>query len=120
MKLGKHVVDRGLLDKDGRRVGKVDDLILEWDEAGEGGPEVVALVSGPTALSRQFSAPARRLTRALYRLLGVPDPAPAVIPWSQVESIEVVINLTVPRRGLAWSPVGNAVNRRFIRRLPWS
>ena len=43
--LGLHVVDRQLLDSEGRRCGNVDDLAIE------GGPgetlEVVAILSGP-------------------------------------------------------------------------
>jgi sporulation protein YlmC with PRC-barrel domain len=40
-----HVLDRQLLDKNGRRCGKVDDLAIEGG-AGEA-PEVVAILVGP-------------------------------------------------------------------------
>jgi len=43
--LGLHVVDRQLIDSEGRRCGKVDDLALEGG-AGEV-LEVVAILSGP-------------------------------------------------------------------------
>jgi sporulation protein YlmC with PRC-barrel domain len=43
--IGLHVLDRQLLDKNGRRCGKVDDLAIE---GGPGEvPEVVALLVGP-------------------------------------------------------------------------
>jgi sporulation protein YlmC with PRC-barrel domain len=43
--IGLHVLDRQLLDKNGRRCGKVDDLAIEGG-AGEA-PEVVAILVGP-------------------------------------------------------------------------
>jgi sporulation protein YlmC with PRC-barrel domain len=43
--IGLHVLDRQLLDKNGRRCGKVDDLAIEGG-AGED-PEVVAILVGP-------------------------------------------------------------------------
>jgi sporulation protein YlmC with PRC-barrel domain len=43
--IGLHVLDRQLLDKDGRRCGNVDDLAIEGG-AGEV-PEVVAILVGP-------------------------------------------------------------------------
>jgi sporulation protein YlmC with PRC-barrel domain len=43
--IGLHVLDRQLLDKDGRRCGNVDDLAIEGG-AGEV-PEVVAILAGP-------------------------------------------------------------------------
>lgn len=43
--IGLHVLDRQLLDKDGRRCGNVDDLAIE---GGPGEvPEVVAILVGP-------------------------------------------------------------------------
>jgi sporulation protein YlmC with PRC-barrel domain len=43
--IGLHVLDRQLLDKNGRRCGNVDDLAIEGG-AGEV-PEVVAILAGP-------------------------------------------------------------------------
>jgi hypothetical protein len=126
MNLGVQVVDRGLLDCDGRHAGKVDDLILEFDEPSAdqaeacAGPRVVALVSGPTALSRNLSRPVQWLVRAIYRLLGVANPKPSEIAWENVKCIDVVVHLNVDREEAGWSAVGDAVNRRFIERLPWA
>jgi hypothetical protein len=124
MNLGVQVVDRELLDRDGRHAGKVDDLILEFDTPGTdkagpcAGPRVVALVSGPTALSRNFSRPVQRFVRAIYRLLGVTNPKPSEIAWENVKCIDVVVHLNVDREEAGWSAVGDAVNSRFIERLP--
>ncbi len=124
MDLGAWVLDRGLLDRDGRRVGKVDDLILEFSDSADGhasdraGPEVVALLSGPMGVGQNLSGPTQRLIRACYRLLGVRDPAPSEIPWRRVASIDVVVHLDVERAGIGWSRAGKMLNKRFISRLP--
>lgn len=121
MNLGMQVVDRGLLDRDGRHAGKVDDLILELRDDPPGdcpGPEVVALLSGPTAMSQNMSRPMQWLVRLIYRLIGLRDPRPSEVPWSSVASIDVVVHLAVDRRETGWSAVGDAVNRRIIARSP--
>lgn len=124
MDLGKQIVDRGLLDRDSRHAGKVDDLVLELpDESLTArsdcpGPEVVALLSGPTAMSQNMTRPMQRLVHVLYRLIGLTDPHPSEVPWTSVASIDVVVHLAVDRKETGWSRVGDAVNRRFIERLP--
>lgn len=119
MELGMMVVDKEILDHNGLRAGKVDDLLLRMPDPGSGTlPEVVALVTGPTALSRNFSRPMRWLVRSIYRLLGLKDPHPAEIGWTHVRRIGVVIEIDVDRTAGGWSALGDVVNRRFIERLP--
>ncbi|MBX6341579.1 MAG: hypothetical protein IRY97_03905, partial [Thermomicrobiaceae bacterium] len=96
MDLGKLVVDRELVDRDGRRCWKVDDLVLELPEPGAR-PRVVAIVTGPLALSADLPRPLPWLARQLYRLLGLKDPHPVEIPWSQVRAIDVVVHLAIDR-----------------------
>ena len=50
---GLHLLDRQLVDKDGRLAGKVDDLELTFPEGG-GPPQVTAILAGPGALSRRI------------------------------------------------------------------
>src|ERR671923_285859 len=52
LEAGLQLLDRQLIDKDGRLAGKVDDLELELPEGG-GPPVVTAILSGPGALSRR-------------------------------------------------------------------
>ena len=53
LEAGLHLLDRQLVDKDGRLAGKVDDLELELPEGG-GPPVVTAILAGPGALSRRL------------------------------------------------------------------
>ena len=50
---GLQLLDRQLIDKDGRHAGKVDDLELEFPD-GAGPPVVAAILAGPGALSRRL------------------------------------------------------------------
>jgi hypothetical protein len=52
LEAGLHLLDRQLVDADGRLAGKVDDLELEFPEGG-GPPVVTAILAGPGALSRR-------------------------------------------------------------------
>lgn len=122
MDLGKHVVDKELLDCDGLRAGKVDDLLLEIPEAGAGGgvaaPVVKAILTGPMALSADMPRMVSRLTRLLYRLLGLARPEPITIGWEHVITIDVVVHLDIDRERAGIMALAEAVDRRFIGRLP--
>ncbi len=121
MELGKHVVDKAMLDCDGRRAGLVDDLLIKIVCRADGGfdePQVVAIVSGPLALFGHAPAPLRRLARGIYRLLGLADPHPVEIPWHAITAIDVVVHLDVSRQAAGLTALADAVNRRFIGRIP--
>ena len=120
MELAKHVVDRGIADSAGQLVGKVDDLLLELpagDDFG-GGPVVAAIITGPLALSRNLPGWCARLARLAYRLCGIADPRPIVIPWSHVVRIDVAVHLDLDRDAAQLDPFERAIGERFIRRLP--
>lgn len=122
MDLGKHVVDKELLDRDGLRAGKVDDLLLEIGEPRADGvlptPAVVAIICGPMALAIDMPRPIQWLARQIYRLLGVANPQPVEVGWEHVTAIDVVVHLDLARDEMGVMDVANAVNRRYIGRLP--
>ena len=81
--LGLGVLDHQLLDCDGRRCGKVDDL--ELDGVSDGEPRVVAILSGP---------PAWRHGGRLGRLAAAIARGGLVrVPWPEVEKIESDVHL---------------------------
>jgi sporulation protein YlmC with PRC-barrel domain len=76
--VGLGILDHQLLDRDGRRCGKVDDLELEGVRDGD--PRVAAILSGPPAWKhRGFLG---RLAAALARGQLVR------VPWTEVAKIE--------------------------------
>jgi sporulation protein YlmC with PRC-barrel domain len=121
--LGGWVVDRGLIDRNGRRAGVVDDLLIELPEPGVAEsalPRVVALQTGPMALSENLWPPLRGLARLIYRLLGLREARPVEIPWQHVSAIDVVVHLDLSRDEAGLDALASAVRRRFIGRIPGS
>ena len=122
MDLGKHVLDKEIIDRAGLRAGRVDDLLLEIGAPQPDGalppPEVVAIVSGPLALEPILSRPMRWLARGLYRVLGLRDPHPIEIPWSAVTAIDVTVHVDIERDHEGMTAVATAAARRYIGRLP--
>ena len=85
------VLDHQLLDSDGRRCGKVDDLELEGVAAGE--PRVVAILTGP---------PAWRGRGRLGRLAcGSRAASSCAIPWEEVAEVEAGVVLRKTAHGAA-------------------
>jgi hypothetical protein len=92
---GLHLLDRQLVDVDGRLAGKVDDLELELPDDG-GLPVVVAVLTGPGVLATRVRG---RILTGIGRLhewvaRGVGG-GPSRIPFSQVQTISHHVTLTV-------------------------
>lgn len=111
------VIDHGIMDRDGRRAGRVDDLLIELCEDGRGRERLVLreIVSGP--LPRPASRLLTAIARFCYRLLGVRDPRPATIAWSHVRMIDVAVHLDVDREEAGLRKVDGACER-IVRRIP--
>ncbi|NYJ33978.1 hypothetical protein [Nocardiopsis aegyptia] len=75
-RVGFVVLDRQILDRDGRPAGKVDDVELTWEEGG-GPPVMSALLTDSAALGPRISGRAGRIWRSAMRRLrpSVPEPA---------------------------------------------
>jgi sporulation protein YlmC with PRC-barrel domain len=105
--LGLGILDHQLVDSDGRRCGKVDDL--ELGGVAEGAPEVVAIVCGP---------PAWRGRGALGRLAGrVAGGRLVRVPWAEVEAVDAAVRLRRPAPDLRLGRGDDRV-RPFVERVP--
>jgi len=108
--LGLRLLDRQLLDSEGRRCGKVDDLALE---TGAGGAlEVVAILSGPD------------VWRARAGLIGrlaawVGGGGRVRIPWEEVAEVDAHVKL---RRRAAELGLGRGDDRLrpYVEKVPGS
>jgi sporulation protein YlmC with PRC-barrel domain len=85
------LLDRQLIDRDGRLVGKVDDLELTDPGDHLAQPHVTAILTGPAAL-------AGRLHTRFGRWLAQAGDRPARVPFDQVEAVGASIRL--------WAPAG--------------
>ena len=91
-----HLLDRQLVDRDGRHAGKVDDLELEFTVAG-GAP----ILAGPGGLRRRVGGRLVAWLEAVAnRLRDGDDRRPARVPFAVVKRIESAVDLSVTRAEL--------------------
>jgi sporulation protein YlmC with PRC-barrel domain len=86
------VLDDDLIDSEGRRCGKVDDIEIEGSLGAEA--HLSAIVSGPGAWSGRLPRALQPLAQRLFggRVVRV--------PWSEVDDITAVVTLKRPARDL--------------------
>jgi sporulation protein YlmC with PRC-barrel domain len=111
--LAHRLLDEQILDSEGRRCGRVDDIELRGSP-----PRVSALLVGEGLYPRRLPGPLRGLAR---RLLG-PETwgANALrIPWEEVEEIGVAVHLRGKAEELGLGE-GDDPARWMVRRLPWN
>jgi sporulation protein YlmC with PRC-barrel domain len=118
LEAGLHLLDRQLVDKDGRLAGKVDDLELELPESG-GPPVVTAILAGPGALSRRLGGRFGAWLEAVAnRLREGDDRRPARIPFTAVKSIGSAVDLSVAKAELETDRLEAWTREHVIGRLP--
>lgn len=116
LEAGFHLLDRQLIDSDGRLAGKVDDLELEVPEGG-GPPVVTAILAGPGALSRRIGGRAGAWLEAVAnRLRG--DQRPARVPFGMVKRIESAVDLSVAKAELETNRLEAWTRDHLIGHLP--
>jgi sporulation protein YlmC with PRC-barrel domain len=103
--LGLNILDHQLLDRDGRRCGKVDDLAIEDDE-------VVAILAGPDV----WRARAGRIGR-VAAWLG--RGGRTRIPWIEVKNVGSAVELKRTAQELGLGRADDRV-RPFVDRIPGS
>jgi sporulation protein YlmC with PRC-barrel domain len=107
------LLDEQLLDADGRRCGRVDDIELRGSP-----PRVTALLVGAGLYPRRLP---RRLARLARRMVG-PETwgANAVrVPWEEVDSIGAAVRLRKKAEELGLGR-GDDPENWIVGRLPWN
>lgn len=85
------VLDKRVVDRNGRAMGRVDGIVLE-QRAGQP-PRVSALLVGPSALGHRLSPALGRWIEAMERALGIAERRPARIAFKQVLETEPDVNV---------------------------
>jgi sporulation protein YlmC with PRC-barrel domain len=111
--LAHRLLDEQILDSEGRRCGRVDDIELKGSP-----PRVTALLVGEGLYPRRLP----RLLAPLARRLAGPERWGANtlrIPWSEVDRIEAAVHLRGKAEELGLGE-GDDPERWLVRRLPWN
>jgi sporulation protein YlmC with PRC-barrel domain len=112
-----NLLDRQIVDCNGRMAGKVSDLELR--ERDDGRLVVSALLTGPGALGPRLPGFLGRAVLAAWRRLSSDgDPPPARIEYSAVRDIGSAVELTVPRAELPNQELERWALTRIVDKLP--
>ena len=112
-----HLLDRQLVDRDGRLAGKVDDL--ELTRRDDGTLVVTAILTGPGALGPRLPGVLGRATVAIWRRLhGDADPGPGRIPFERVTAIDSAVTLATSRREVPAYALERWAREQIVEKLP--
>ena len=118
LEAGLQLLDRQLIDKDGRLAGKVDDLELAVPSGG-GPPVVPAILSGPGALSRRIGGRFGAWLEAVAnRLRDGDDRHPARVSFGVVKRIGSAVELSVAKADLESNRLEAWTRDHLIGHLP--
>ena len=118
LEAGLHLLDRQLIDKDGRLAGKVDDLELTVPDGG-GPPVVTAILAGPGALSRRLGGRFGAWLEAVAnRLRDGYDREPARLAFGVVKRVGSAVELSVAKAELDTNRLEAWTRDHLIGKLP--
>jgi sporulation protein YlmC with PRC-barrel domain len=118
MSAGLSLLDRQLVDPDGRMAGKVDDVRLVFGETGA--PIATEILGGPGALARRIGGRLGAWIASVHARLQGGSRDPAAISFGVVASIDDHVTLTVSREQLATFVFEAWARDHVIRKLPRS
>ncbi|MFR9780641.1 hypothetical protein ACL02O_31920 [Micromonospora sp. MS34] len=117
VQLAKQLLDRQIVDVDGRLIGRVDDIAFAVDA--EGFPYVDCLLTGQGALGQRIGGRIGRLLVAFAdRFTDRPPVPPLRIPLAQVARVGSAVWLRCRGRDLPPSPVETFLRRHLVDRIP--
>jgi sporulation protein YlmC with PRC-barrel domain len=114
MDLVYRVVDDQLVDVEGRRCGRVDDLEFDGDLGSP--PRLYSILSGSGVWWRRLPRPLRGLGQKVFGH-GVVGEDVIRVPWEQVDAIDTVLHLKGKARDLGLGQ-GDDRLEPFIAKLP--
>ena len=112
-----HLLDRQLVDPDGRLVAKVDEL--EFTDLGDGRLTLTAALTGPGALGPRLQVRVGQLVVAVWRRLHpAQQPEPGRIPVRHIVGIDSAVHLSLRRDELGVDGFEDWVRDHIVTRLP--
>ncbi|WFE39759.1 hypothetical protein [Micromonospora sp. WMMD998] len=117
VQLAKQLLDRQIVDVEGRLVGRVDDVAFALDDAGY--PYVDCLLTGQGALGQRIGGTIGRLLVAVADRFTDDPPAPSRrVPLATVARVDSAVRLRCRAAELPPSPVETWLRRHLIERIP--
>jgi sporulation protein YlmC with PRC-barrel domain len=82
MDLVRDLLDKLVVDRHGREIGRVDGIVIEMRE--NAAPRVAAIEIGPAVLGERLAPVLGRCLRGLEHALGIADGRPLRIPFGDI------------------------------------
>ena len=111
--IAHRLLDEQIVDNEGRRCGRVDDLELQGNP-----PRITALLVGKGLYPRRLPKVVRPLARHLTGIERWGENALRV-PWEEVDSLDSAVHLKKKAEELGLGE-GDDPERWMVRRLPWN
>src|SRR5215475_11030465 len=115
-KVIRDILDKQLVDRRQRNMGKVDGLILELHDGRP--PRLAYITVGGTTLARRLHPRLAQWLAAVQRTWGIGRGEPFRIPWAQVRDIGIDVEVDVDAEqtpALAWE---RWLRKHVIGRIP--
>ena len=116
LRIDFHLLDRQIVDRDGRLVGNVDDV--EFADGADGPPRVTAILVGMIPLGGRIGGRVGRWMAALGRRLSKPDHEPIRIPYHLVDTVGSEVTLLIPADQLPEPALERWLRQHLIERIP--
>jgi sporulation protein YlmC with PRC-barrel domain len=115
MDLVRDLLDKKVIDRHGRELGRVDRIVLELRDAAP--PRVTAIELGPAVLAGRVRPIFGRWTRGLEVALGIDQGRPLRIPFADILGTDVHIKVDAAAGETPASTVDKRL-RGWIGRIP--
>ncbi|HET7929253.1 MAG TPA: hypothetical protein VFM40_06835 [Actinomycetota bacterium] len=119
MDAGLQLLDRQVIDVEGRMAGKVDDLDLEYSDEPGAPPRVAAILLGPGALAPRIAGRLGEWISAVYGRVAE-EPHPNAVSFGVVKRIDNHVELALPRDDLGIMGLEDWVRTHVISKIPGS
>jgi len=116
MDLVRDVMDKKLVDRKARDMGRVDGLVMRLESSSQ--PRITHILIGGTTPWMRLSPILARVSARLARLWGPKSAESVRIPWSSVEAIGEDIRLDVIARETGAIDWEIWIARHIIARIP--
>ena len=115
-RLAHDLLDKLVIDNEGRRIGRVDGIIIERHQ--RAGPRIIAIECGIETLAERLHC-GTRLIKALARRLGIGRGGqPARIKFEHIEKVGIDVRLTISAEESGVLDWEDWMRRHIIEHLP--
>lgn len=113
----RDVLDNQLVDRNQRKMGKVDGIVVELRDDGQP-PRLAYIEVGMPTLARRLHPRLQRWIAALERKWGAKHSEPFRIPWSKVRDVGIDVEVDVEAEATPALAYEQWVREHIIRKIP--